>query len=78
MYPFLFITASLVQTIGQLSRLAIKWAQYVRDTEYLVDLRLQNMDDSINEAAQSAVLLHGDVDRINGAPPLGDLFALEQ
>jgi hypothetical protein len=48
----------------------MKWAQSVRDTEYLVDMRLQNMDDPINGAAQPVVRGQGVVDGVDGVPPL--------
>ena len=68
-YPSLFITASVIQTAGRLSRLAMKWAQSVRDAEYLVDMRLQNMDDPTTGAAQPVVQGQG-VDEADDVPPL--------
>jgi len=67
-YPSLFITVSVIQTTGRLSRLVMKWAQSVRDTEYLVDLRLQNMDDPIDGIAQPVIQRQSDGNRIDGAP----------
>jgi len=79
-YPSLFITVSVIQTTGRLSRLVMKWAQSVRDTEYLVDLRLQNMDDPIDGTAKPVIQRQSDGNEIDGVPVevIGKLLALAQ
>ena len=46
----------------------MKWAQSVRDTEYLVDLRLQNMDDPIDGTAKPVIQRQSDGNEIDGVP----------
>jgi len=49
----------------------MKWAQSVRDTEYLVDLRLQNMDDPIDGIAKPVVRRQSDGNGIDGVEVIG-------
>lgn len=44
-YPGIFISAFAALGLDQLREAFVKWAQSVRDSEYLVALRLQNMED---------------------------------
>lgn len=44
-YPALFVGACAIHAADKLSNLLMKWAQSVRDSEYLLDMRLQNMEE---------------------------------
>ncbi|KAF8318671.1 hypothetical protein DL93DRAFT_323184 [Clavulina sp. PMI_390] len=53
-YPILFVGTATVLIIDLLRDTLVKWAQTVRDSEYLVDLRLRNMEDKHAPKAEPA------------------------
>lgn len=69
-YPVLFVAATVLLAADQLSEALMKWAQSVRDTEYLVDLRLQNMDDKNASSRNGHIGSRKEPQVVDDLPPL--------
>ncbi|TCD71774.1 hypothetical protein EIP91_003117 [Steccherinum ochraceum] len=67
-YPSIFTAAGCVHGISALSSLVGSWSQSVRDKEFLVEMRLQNLEQEAEKEKERR-----DKEREKSASPLGDV-----